>query len=124
MEIIKTAKAPDAIGPYSQAIKADGVVYCSGQIALRCDGTLVKNDIKEQTVQVFENLREILGAAGSSPGKVLKTTVYMTDLSMFSDMNEVYGRFFGDHRPARATVGVGNLPRGALIEIECIALAD
>jgi 2-iminobutanoate/2-iminopropanoate deaminase len=123
MEIVSTPNAPQAIGPYSQAIKIDGMIYTSGQIALRADGSFNDGDITAQTTQVFENLTAILKEAGSALDKVIKTTVFLSDMDNFAPMNEVYAKFFGDHKPARSTVAVKTLPKNALVEIECIALA-
>jgi len=124
MEIITTEKAPAAIGPYSQAIKVNGFVYCSGQIPLRADGSQVEGDIVEQTTQVLKNLQAVLEAAGSDLNKVVKVTVYLKDMKMFQEFNQVYGSFFVQHKPARATVGVNELPKGALVEIECVAVTE
>ena len=121
MEVIKTSLAPAAIGPYSQAIKIDGMVFCSGQIGLKVDGSIVGNEISVQTAQVLKNLTEILEKSGSSIGKVVKTTVYLRSMADFGEMNKVYEDFFKDIKPARSTVEVSNLPRNALIEIDCIA---
>lgn len=121
MEVIKTSLAPAAIGPYSQAIKTDGMVFCSGQIGLKVDGSIVGNEISVQTAQVLKNLTGILEKAGSSIGKVVKTTVYLKSMADFGEMNRVYEDFFKDIKPARSTVEVSNLPRNALIEIDCIA---
>ncbi|HRY91765.1 MAG TPA: Rid family detoxifying hydrolase [Candidatus Gracilibacteria bacterium] len=121
MEVIKTSLAPAAIGPYSQAIKIDGMVFCSGQIGLKVDGSIVGNEISVQTAQVLKNLTGILEKAGSSIGKVVKTTVYLKSMADFGEMNRVYEDFFKDIKPARSTVEVSNLPRNALIEIDCIA---
>ena len=122
MEVVKTENAPAAIGPYSQAIKSGGFVFCSGQIALKpTDGTLVSDDLREQTKQVMENLKAVLEAAGSSLDKVVKTTIYLTSIAGFADVNEVYGSYFVEHKPARATVEVSNLPKGAKVEIDCVA---
>lgn len=121
MEVIKTSLAPAAIGPYSQAIKIDGMVFCSGQIGLKVDGSIVGNEISVQTAQVLKNLTGILEKAGSSIGKVVKTTVYFKSMADFGEMNRVYEDFFKDIKPARSTVEVSNLPRNALIEIDCIA---
>lgn len=121
MEVIKTSLAPAAIGPYSQAIKIDGMVFCSGQIGLKVDGSIVGNGIGVQTAQVLKNLTEILEKAGSSIGKVVKTTVYLRSMADFGEMNKVYEDFFKDIKPARSTVEVSDLPRNALIEIDCIA---
>lgn len=123
MQVVSTPNAPQAIGPYSQAIKTGGMVYTSGQVALRPDGSFNDGDIAAQTTQVFENLTAVLTAAGSGLDKVLKTTVFLSDMDNFAAMNEVYAKFFGEHKPARSTVAVKTLPKNALVEIECIALA-
>jgi len=123
-EIVSTDKAPGAIGPYSQAIKAGGMVFCSGQIPIDPEtGEFVSNIVSEQTEQVLKNLSEVLSAAGTSLDNVVKTTVFLADMNDFVEMNEVYGRFFSDNKPARATVQAARLPRDARVEIECIALA-
>ena len=124
MEFIKTNTAPAAVGPYSQAVKAKGMVYCSGQIPLKIDGMMVEGGIREQAVQVLENLGAVLGVAGSGFGKAVKCTVYLTDLANFAVMNEVYASYFRDHKPARVTIQVSKLPKDALIEIDCIAVAE
>lgn len=122
LDVVATAGAPKAIGPYSQAIAIDGFIFTAGQVALDpASGELVVGGIADQTTRALENLRAVLTAAGSSPSKVVKTTVFLVDMADFGAMNEVYGRFFGDHRPARSTVAVAGLPRGALVEIEVIA---
>ncbi|MDD3468204.1 MAG: RidA family protein [Campylobacterales bacterium] len=123
MQVVSTPNAPQAIGPYSQAIKTGGMVYTSGQVALRPDGSFNDGDIAAQTTQVFENLTAVLKEAGSGLDKVLKTTVFLSDMDNFAAMNEVYAKFFGEHKPARSTVAVKTLPKNALVEIECIALA-
>ena len=123
-EIVSTENAPGAIGPYSQAIKAGGMVFCSGQIPIDpATGNFVSEVVSEQTEQVLRNLSEVLRAAGSSLDAVVKTTVFLADMNDFAEMNEVYGRFFSDNKPARATVQAARLPRDARVEIECIALA-
>ena len=123
-EIVVTEKAPGAIGPYSQAIKAGGMVYCSGQIPIDpATGDFVSDVVSEQTDQVLKNLSEVLTAAGSSLDNVVKTTVFLADMNDFTEMNEVYGRFFSNNKPARATVQAARLPRDARVEIECIAIA-
>lgn len=123
-EVVSTDKAPGAIGPYSQAIKAGGMVFCSGQIPIDpATGEFVSDDIAEQTVQVFKNLEAVLEAAGSGFDKVVKTSVFLADMNDFSAMNEVYGQYFTDNKPARATVQAAGLPRGAKVEIDCIAVA-
>jgi 2-iminobutanoate/2-iminopropanoate deaminase len=122
-EVVSTENAPGAIGPYSQAIKANGMVFCSGQIPIDpATGNFVSEDVAEQTVQVFRNLEAVLEAAGSALDKVVKTTVFLSDMNDFAAMNEVYGRYFTDNKPARATVQAARLPRDAKVEIECIAL--
>ena len=122
-EIVSTEKAPGAIGPYSQAIKAGGMVYCSGQIPIDpATGEFVSDVVAEQTEQVLRNLGEVLTAAGSSLDDVVKTTVFLADMNDFAEMNEVYARFFSDNKPARATVQAARLPRDARVEIECIAV--
>jgi 2-iminobutanoate/2-iminopropanoate deaminase len=123
METISTENAPGAIGPYSQAIKAGGMVYCSGQIPINiATGEFVSDDIAEQTDQVLKNLSAVLEAAGSGLDKVVKTGVFLADMNDFAAMNEVYGRYFGDNKQARATVQAARLPRDAKVEIDCIAL--
>jgi len=123
-EIISTEKAPGAIGPYSQAIKTGGMVYCSGQIPIDpVTGEFVSNDIVEQTEQVLKNLAAVLEAAGTNLANVVKTTVFLADMSDFAAMNEVYGRYFSENKPARATVQAARLPRDARVEIDCIAIA-
>lgn len=122
MDIIKTTAAPEAIGPYSQAVTTGNLVFCSGQIPLDpATMTLVGDNVAEQTVQVLKNLAEVLKAAGSEPAKVAKTTVFLKDMNDFVEMNNVYAGFFGDHKPARATVEVARLPKDVLVEIECTA---
>ena len=122
MDIIKTTQAPEAIGPYSQAVTAGDLVFCSGQIPLDpATMTLVGDTVAEQTTQVLKNLAEVLKAAGSAPGKVIKTTVFLKDMNEFVEMNEIYAAFFGDHKPARATVEVARLPKDVKVEIECVA---
>jgi 2-iminobutanoate/2-iminopropanoate deaminase len=122
-EIIKTDLAPHAIGPYSQAIKANGFVFASGQIPTDpSTGQFVTGGIEEQTEQVLKNLAAVLEAAGSSLNRVVKTTVFLADMQEFGAMNEVYGRFFPQDPPARATVEASRLPRDARVEIEAIAL--
>jgi 2-iminobutanoate/2-iminopropanoate deaminase len=125
-EVVRTERAPAPFqgAPYSQAISAGGLVFVSGQLALRPDhAEIVGETIQEQTEQVFANLRAILEAAGSGLDRLVKTTVYLTDLSDFAAMNEVYARHAGDHAPARATIEVAALPSGAKVEIEAIAIA-
>lgn len=122
-ERIQTDNAPAAIGPYSQAIKAGGFVFVSGQIPTNpATGEFVAGGIAEQTEQVFKNLKAVLEAAGSSLDQVVKTTVYLADMKEFSGMNEVYARFFSGPPPARATVAAAGLPRDARVEIEAVAV--
>lgn len=122
-QYIDTPHAPAALGPYSQAVKDGEYVFFSGQIPLDPDNpeSEVHGNIKEQTVQVLENIHAILSESGLSPDDVVKTTVFMTDLKGFAEMNEVYALFFKENRPARSTVEVSNLPKNALLEIELVA---
>jgi 2-iminobutanoate/2-iminopropanoate deaminase len=121
--IVVTVNAPAAIGPYSQAVSADNLLFCSGQLGLDpVSGQLVPGGIAAETHQALANLSAILEAAGSSMQKVTKTTVFMTQLGDFQKMNEVYGTFFAKQPPARSTVQVAALPRNACVEIEAIAL--
>jgi 2-iminobutanoate/2-iminopropanoate deaminase len=121
-EAISTARAPAAIGPYAQAIRAGNLLFVSGQIPLDpATGQMVDGDIAVQTERVLKNLAAILEAAGSSLARVLKTTVYLRDLEDFAQMNTVYAKFLGEHPPARATVQVARLPRDAAVEIDLIA---
>jgi 2-iminobutanoate/2-iminopropanoate deaminase len=123
-ETITTDKAPKAIGPYAQAIAANGFVYTAGQIPLDPQsGNLVEGGIKEQTRQVLENLKAVLESAGSSMKQVVKATVFLQNIADFGAMNEVYAEYLGDTKPARSTVAVSELPRNALIEIDLVALS-
>ncbi len=124
MTYVHTDKAPEAIGPYSQAVKVGGMVYTSGQIALTTEGKMLDLDIRLQTEQVLANLRHVLEAAGSGLDKVVKTTIYLADMSDFATVNALYEGAFGSHKPARSTVAVKTLPKNALVEIDAIALAD
>ena len=124
MESIQTDRAPQAIGPYSQAIKANGFIFASGQIPLDpATMRVVEGGIEEQTARVLENLKVVLDAAGSSLDRVVKTTVYLADMNEFAAMNEIYARYFGATKPARATVQVARLPRDVKVEIDVVALA-
>jgi 2-iminobutanoate/2-iminopropanoate deaminase len=123
-EVIRSDRAPKAIGPYEQALKVNGWVITSGQIPLDPEtGALVEGGIGAQTRQVMENLRAVLEAAGTSMSRVVKATVYMLNLGDFQKMNEVYGEYFPQDKPVRSTVGVASLPRGASVEIDVIAQA-
>jgi len=122
MKVISTPSAPQAIGPYSQAIVADNLVFCSGQVALDpATKELVPGGVEEQTRQVLKNLGNVLAAGGSSFARVLRTTVYLKSMGDFAAMNAVYGQHFTGAAPARATVEVARLPKDALVEIDCIA---
>jgi len=124
-QIVATPAAPAAIGPYAQGVIANGLVYTAGQIALDpATMQVVAGGVAEQTEQVLRNLAEILRAAGSDLGRVVKTTVFLTDMADFAAMNEVYARHFGAHTPARSTVAVSGLPRGVKVEIEAIGLVS
>ncbi len=124
-EIIRTGAAPEPVGPYSQAVRAGGFIFCSGQIALDpATGTMVDGGVEAQTARVMESLKAVLAAAGSSLDRVVKTTIYVRDMNDFATVNRVYGSFFGGSAPpARATVQVGSLPKDAAVEIDCIAMA-
>jgi 2-iminobutanoate/2-iminopropanoate deaminase len=122
IESVQTDGAPRAIGPYSQAIRIDGWVYCSGQIALDpATGQVVAGDVAAQTERVLANLAAVLEASGASLATVVKTTVFLADMADFAAMNEVYARHFGGHRPARSTVAAAGLPRSVRVEIDCVA---
>jgi len=122
MKYIVTPKAVKPVGPYSQGIVANGMVFVSGTIAMNpVSNSMVPGGIKEQTTQTLENIRAILEAGGSGPEKVLKVSVYLKDGNDFKAMNEVYSAFFGDHKPTRTTVVAGFVRDGILIEIDCIA---
>lgn len=120
---ISTDRAPKAIGPYSQAIIANGFAFLSGQVAFDpATSQIIDGDIAEQTARVIENLKAVLEASGSSLGQVVKTSVFLKDMNDFAKMNEVYARYFSDTSPARSTVEVARLPRDVRVEIDCIAL--
>ena len=123
-ESVQTDNAPKAIGPYQQAIKANGFIYTAGQIPIDPKtGNLVEGDISAQTRQVLENLKTVLEAGGSALDRVVKATVFLKNMADFAAMNEVYAQYLGSAKPARSTVAVAELPRGALIEIDLVALA-
>jgi 2-iminobutanoate/2-iminopropanoate deaminase len=123
MNIIQTDKAPAAIGPYSQAIEADnGMVFCSGQIGIDPATGDMQKGLEEQARQILRNIEGVLEAANVSKDHVVKTTVFVVDMNDFARVNELYAQFFGDHKPARSTVGVAALPKGALLEIEVLAV--
>ena len=120
---VSTPGAPRAIGPYSQGIRAGGFLFTAGQVGFDpASGELVDGGISEQTERVLQNIRSILESAGANLSQVVKTTVFLVDMADFATMNEVYARIFGDHRPARSTVAVAALPRGARVEIEAVAV--
>ena len=122
---IRTDGAPKAIGPYEQAIRVDGLVFTAGQIPLDPKtGNMVEGGIAPQTRRALENLKVVLAAAGSSLDRVVKATVFLKNMLDFPAMNEVYAEYFGDSKPARSTVAVAELPRGSLVEIDLVALAD
>lgn len=121
-KVVATENAPKAIGPYSQAITLDSLVFCSGQVALDpATGALVPGGVREQTERVLKNLAAVLEAAGASLQTVVRTTVFLSDMNNFTDMNEIYAKAFGDHRPSRSTIQAARLPKDALVEIDCIA---
>jgi 2-iminobutanoate/2-iminopropanoate deaminase len=122
MKKVETLQAPAAIGPYSQAIVAGGMVFVSGQIPLRPDGSLETGDVETQTHRVMKNLQAVLEAAGSGLSKVVQTTCYLRDMNDFAAFNKVYGEYFSAPFPARATIQVARLPRDVAVEVACIAL--
>ena len=123
MHFIATKNAPHAIGPYSQAVRTGNVLYVSGQIPLDpASGNLVQGDFALQAKRVFENLKAVLNESGAEFRHVVKATVYLTDLGNFQTLNSIYAEYFGEHKPARSTVGVAQLPRGAEVEIDLIAV--
>lgn len=123
--IIQSEKAPQAIGPYSQAVVYGGLAYLSGQIPLNPEtNTMVEDEITTQTRRVLDNLKAVLEACGSGLDKVLKTTIYIADMNEFPQVNDVYGQYFTQNWPARATIQAAKLPRGARIEIDCVAIAS
>lgn len=124
MQFVQTNNAPSAIGPYSQAVVVNGMVYTSGQIALLPNGSdeMLQEDVVVQAVQVLKNLEAVLNEAGSSLESVVKTTIFLASMDDFAVVNEVYAEAFGDHKPARSTVAVKTLPKNALVEIDAVAL--
>lgn len=122
LDVVSSPSAPAAIGPYSQAIRAGSLLFCSGQIPLDpATMQMVGSNAAEQAEQVLKNLAAVLVAGGASMAHVVRTTIFLASMSDFAAVNEVYGRHFGAHKPARATVAVKELPKGALVEIDCIA---
>ncbi len=124
MKFISTKEAPAAIGPYSQAVVANGFIYTSGQIPMNEKGIIEATDVVNQAHQVLKNLFYVLEAANAHFNDVVKTTIFLADMDDFAKVNEVYSHYFGHHKPARSTVAVKTLPKDVLIEIECIALAN
>jgi 2-iminobutanoate/2-iminopropanoate deaminase len=122
VEIISTEQAPAAIGPYSQAVKSGNLVFCSGQLGINPATKTMAEGVEQQTLQIFNNLRAVLHAAGCTLTDVVKTTVFLADMADFPTVNKIYAEQFGDHKPARATVQVAHLPLDGQIEIECIAV--
>lgn len=122
IQSVTTPAAPAAIGPYSQAIRAGSFIFTSGQIPLDAEGNLVQGGIREQTQQVFQNLKAVLEAAEAGFQDVVKATVFIKDMNQFAEVNEIYTSYFGEHKPARSTVEVVRLPKDVLIEIEFIAI--
>jgi 2-iminobutanoate/2-iminopropanoate deaminase len=122
MNYVQTLNAPQAIGPYSQAVRVGEMIYTSGQIALTPEGVMLENDIAVQTKQVLSNLKAVLEAAGSSLDKVVKTTIFLSSMDDFTVVNEIYAEVFKEHKPARSTFAVQALPKNALVEIEAVAI--
>ncbi len=123
MKFISTKEAPQAIGPYSQAVEVNGFIYTSGQIALTAEGVMAADDVENQTHQVMKNLFYVLEAAGAHFNDVIKTTIFLADMNDFEKVNTIYAHYFGNHKPVRSTVAVKTLPKNALVEIDCIALS-
>lgn len=122
-KVVQTDKAPKAIGPYSQAIRTEAMIYTAGQTGLEpATGELIAGGVEEQTRQVLNNIRSVLEAAGSSLEHVVKTTVFLKDMNDFAKMNSIYAEYFGENPPARSTIAVAALPKGGLVEIEAVAL--
>lgn len=124
MKFIKTSNAPQAIGPYSQAVCHGNILYTSGQIPLTPEGKLVEGGVSEQTHQVFKNLKAVLKAANADFSQVIKTTVFLSDMNHFQQVNEIYASYFGDHHPARSCVEVSRLPKDVWIEMEAVAFVE
>jgi 2-iminobutanoate/2-iminopropanoate deaminase len=124
MKFISTKDAPQAIGPYSQAVEVNGIIYTSGQIALTPEGVMLEKDVEIQAHQVMKNLSFVLDASGSNLDSVVKTTIFLADMNDFDKVNKIYAHYFGDHKPVRSTVAVKTLPKNALVEIDCIALCS
>ncbi|TET89570.1 MAG: RidA family protein [Sulfurovum sp.] len=124
MKFISTKEAPQAIGPYSQAVVVNGLVYTSGQIGLLPNGELVADDVESQTHQVMKNLFYVLESANAHFNDVIKTTIFLEDMRDFDKVNAIYAHYFGTHKPVRSTVAVRSLPKNVKIEIDCIALAE
>ncbi len=123
MKFISTKEAPQAIGPYSQAVVANGLIYTSGQIALTPEGVMAAEDVENQTHQVMKNLFYVLKATNAHFNDVIKTTIFLADMNDFEKVNAIYAHYFAAHKPVRSTVAVKTLPKNALVEIDCIALA-
>lgn len=124
MQTVHTDKAPKAVGPYSQAVVAGGVAYCSGQLGLDPATMTLREGVEAQARQVLANMAAVLEAAGSSPSRVVKVTVFVADMADFPVVNGIYEEFFGEHKPARSTIQVAGLPLGGLVEMECVALTE
>ena len=122
MKFISTKDAPQAIGPYSQAVEANGMIYTSGQIGLTPEGVFASTDVAGQMDQVMKNLTAVLDASGVTLNEVIKTTIFLADMNDFAIVNDIYASYFGTHRPVRSTVAVKTLPANALVEIDCVAL--
>jgi len=121
MEFIHTENAPSAIGPYSQAVRVNGLIYTSGQIALKTNGEMIENDIKKQTRQIFKNIIAILEDSGTTLENVVKINIFLTNMNDFGIVNVIMAEIFGNHKPARSTIEVKGLPKNAMIEMDIIA---
>lgn len=124
MKFMTTDNAPSAIGPYSQAVEVNGMLYTSGQIGLTVEGKMVASDVQRQTHQVMQNLIAVLEAGGATLSSVIKTTIFLADMDDFETINTIYAEYFGTHKPVRSTVAVKTLPKNARVEIDCVALVE
>ena len=124
MKFIESKEAPEALGAYSQALEVNGMIYTSGQIGLDEKGMMIASDVENQTHQVMKNLFYVLEAGGAHFNDVVKTTIFLADMDDFEKVNKIYAHYFGMHKPVRSTVAVKTLPKNALVEIDCIALAS
>ena len=124
IEVISTDQAPAAIGPYSQAIKTNNLIFCSGQLGINPETKELLEGVELQTLQIFKNIKAVLSIAGCDLSSIVKTTVFLSDMAEFQTVNAIYANLFGDHKPARSTIQAARLPLNASIEIECVAVCE